>query len=191
MMNELLVLGLLMHWPLHAYRLAKIANNILGPTGNISRGTLSGLLAKLEQSGLVTEAASSEAPFPSDRPSRVLAITPAGRERFLQLMLDTPSHLDIPRFHMKALHLEFLPAEQQLFLIEHFLLACQSFIRDKQAEVHRFGADAEKHVHINDTFSEGVQAFMRLKIEQMQLEITWGQALRDRVVGRLHRESLP
>lgn len=190
-MNELLVLGLLMHWPLHAYRLAKIANNILGPDGNISRGTLSGLLAKLEQAGFVTNAASSEAPFPSDRPSRVLAITSTGRERFLQLMLDASSHLDIPRFHIKALHLEFLPPEQQLFLIEHFILSCQNFVRDKQAEFHRFGADADKHVHINSTFSEGVQTFMRLKIEQVQLEIKWGQALRERVVSHLHPGTHP
>lgn len=190
-MNELLVLGLLMHWPLHAYRLAKIANNILGPDGSISRGTLSGLLTKLEQAGFVTEAAPSEAPFSSDRPSRVLAITSAGRERFLQLMLDVPAHLDISRFHIKALHLAFLPPEQQLFLIEHFLLSCQRFVRDKQAEIHRFSADADKYAHINDTFSEGVQAFMHLKIEQVQLEITWGQTLQEQVVSRLHHNPLP
>lgn len=43
-MYELLVLSLLMHWPLHAYKIARIANNIIGPEEQISRGTLSSLL---------------------------------------------------------------------------------------------------------------------------------------------------
>jgi DNA-binding PadR family transcriptional regulator len=189
-MNELIVLALLMHWPLHAYRLAKIANNILGPDMHISRGTLSSLLAKLEQAGLITDAPSSKAPFPSDRPSRVLAITPAGRERFFQLMLDTPAHLDIKLFHIKALHLEFLPAEQQLFLIEHFLLSCQRFLEEKQAEVQTFAADPKKQEHISSPFSRRVQAFMRLKIEQLQLEVAWAQALREEVVSRLRPGAL-
>ncbi|GHO82036.1 PadR family transcriptional regulator [Dictyobacter formicarum] len=189
-MNELLVLGLLMHWPLHAYRLAKIANNILGPDGHISRGTLSGLLTKLEQAGFVTDAAPSEAPFPSDRTSRVLVITPAGRERFLQLMLDVPSQLDVARFHIKALHLEFLPLEKRLFLIEHFLLSCQNFVRDKQTELQMFGTEPGQQEHISGTFFWGIQAFMGLKIEQVQLEITWAQSLREHVVSRLRPEAL-
>jgi DNA-binding PadR family transcriptional regulator len=188
--NELLVLGLLMHWPLHAYRLAKIANNILGPDDHLSRGTLSGLLAKLERAGLVTEAMSAQAPFPSDRPSRVLAITPAGRERFLRLMLDTPAHLDLKRLHIKALHLEFLPPEQQLFLVEHFLRACQHWLEDKQAEQHTFAADPLKQEHISSVFSQGVQAYMHLKIEQMQHEITWAQALHEQVLARLRSDAL-
>lgn len=189
-MNELIVLALLMHWPVHAYRLAKIANNILGPDMHISRGTLSGLLAKLEQAGLITDAPSSQAPFPSDRPSRVLAITSAGRERFFQLMLNTPSHLDIKLFHIKALHLEFLPAEQQMFLIEHFLLSCQKLLQEKQVEVQTFADDPKKQMYISSLFSRGVQAFMRLKTEQLRLEVAWAQALREEVISRLHSDAL-
>ncbi len=188
-MNELLVLGLLMHWPLHAYRMAKIANNILGPDGSISRGTLSTLLVKLEQSGFVAGAESDQVPFSSDRPSRALAITPVGRERFLELMLEVPSHLDITRFHIKALHLEFLSPEQQLFLVEHFVLSCQNFVRDKRAESQTFSADPAKQEHISNPFTEGVQAFMRLKIDHVQREIVWAQALREQVVSRLRPDA--
>ncbi len=184
-MNELLVLALLMHWPLHAYRIAKIANNILGPETQISRGTLSGLLAKLEQAGLICDAEPEQGPFLSERPSRVLAITPAGRERFLQLMLAMPSQMDVKLFHIKALHLEFLPVEQQLFLVEHFLLACQKFVRDKQAELQAFAASPTKQEHIAGSFSSSIQAFMRLKVEQVQLESAWAQALREQVLARL------
>ncbi len=190
-MNELLVLGLLMHWPLHAYRIAKIANNILGPDDHLSRGTLSGLLAKLEQAGLVTESSTASVPFPSDRPSRVLAITPAGRERFFRLMLEVPAHLDLKRFHIKALHLEFLNPEQQLFLSGHFLRACHQWLEDKQAERHAFAADPLKQEHISLSFSQGVQAYMRLKIEHMQREVTWAQALYEEVLTRLRSDALP
>ena len=88
-MYELLVLSLLMHWPLYAYLVAEISNHILGPWERISRGTLSSLLARLEKEGLIALADQSEVPFPSDRPSKVFAITPAGRQRFYQLMMDT------------------------------------------------------------------------------------------------------
>jgi len=106
-MYELLVLSLLMHWPLHAYRIAKIANEIIGPEDQISTGTLSTLLSKLAQTGLITPADPGMTPFSSDRPSRVFAITPAGRERFFELMLETASHPGNYRrlFHIKALHL--------------------------------------------------------------------------------------
>ncbi|HEX6554261.1 MAG TPA: hypothetical protein VF026_15955 [Ktedonobacteraceae bacterium] len=38
-MYELLILSLLMHWPLHAYRIAKIGNEIIGPEEQVSTGT--------------------------------------------------------------------------------------------------------------------------------------------------------
>ena len=46
-MYELLVLSLLMHWPLHAYRIVKIANEIIGPEDQISTGTPKGQLHSL------------------------------------------------------------------------------------------------------------------------------------------------
>src|SRR5262249_29754076 len=55
-MYELLVLSLLMHWPLHAYRIAKISNDIVGPEERISTGTLSTLIGKLTHAGLITPA---------------------------------------------------------------------------------------------------------------------------------------
>ena len=85
----MLVLSLLMHWPLHAYRIAGIANDIIGPWEKISRGSLSALLGKLDQANYITAADPAQVPFPSERTSHVFAITPAGRDRFHQLMMDT------------------------------------------------------------------------------------------------------
>jgi DNA-binding PadR family transcriptional regulator len=190
-MNELLVLGLLMHWPLHAYKIAKMANNILGPEEQISRGTLSSLLAKLEQAGLITNADPEQVRFPSDRPSRALAITPAGRERFSQLMLDTRSHAGSYRrfFHIKALHLEFLSLEHQLFLVEHYLHYCQTIVRDKEAEAQAFAKSFRKQEHMSSAFRERALAFMRLKAEQWQLEVAWVQSLCVQVVAHLQQEG--
>ncbi len=186
-MYELLVLSLLMHWPLHAYLIVKMSNNILGPDETLSRGTLSSLLEKLERDGLITGADPKQVPFPSDRPSRVLAITPSGRERFAQLMLDTTVHSGFYRrlFHIKALHLELLPIEQQLFLVAHYLHYCQGLIRSKQAEAQAFAADSGKRVYMGEAFWEAAQEFMRLKVEQWQIELAWVQSLQERILSRL------
>src|SRR5258708_10390519 len=107
-MYELLVLALLMHWPLYAYLIADIANHILGPWERISRGTLSSLLTKLEQAGLIAPADPTQVPFSTDRPSRVFALTAAGRERFFHLIMDTPPH---PGTHPTPFPLKAPPPE--------------------------------------------------------------------------------
>lgn len=186
-MYELLVLSLLMHWPLHAYRIAKIANEIIGPEDQISTGTLSTLLSKLVQTGLVTPADSGMTPFSSDRPSRVFAITPAGRERFFELMLDTASHPGNYRrlFHIKALHLEFLPPASQIFLVEHYMAYCQQFLHFKQADAQDVSDHPLKQEHMQPVFREVALALIRLKIEQWQLELAWVQSLRTQTLSRL------
>ncbi len=186
-MYELLVLSLLMHWPLHAYRLAKIANDIIGPEESISTGTLSTLLTRLERAELIQPADPSAVPFPTDRPSRVFAITDSGRERFLELMMDTTSHQGLYRrlFHIKALHLEFLPPEQQLFLAEHYLGHCRGILHDKQAERQADAAHPLKQRHMSPALREAAFTYMRLKIEQWQLELAWAETLRDQIVAQL------
>lgn len=192
-MYELLVLSLLMHWPMHAYLIVKISNKILGPEERLSRGTLSTLLERLEQDGLISDADPREVPFPSERSMRALTITPSGRERFTQLMLDTTAHPGFYRrlFHIKALHLEFLPIEQQLFLVEHYVYYCQALIRDKRVEVQAFAADSGKRENMGEAFWEAAQEFMRFKAEQWQIELAWAQSLQQRVLARLKLVSLP
>jgi len=172
-MYELLVLSLLMHWPLHAYRIAKIGNEIIGPEEQISTGTLSSLLNRLVQAGL---------------------ITPAGRERFFELMLDTSSHPGTYRrlFHLKALHLEFLPVENQLFLLEHSLAYCRQVLRSKQAEAQDMADDARKQEHMSPSLRKAAMALIQLKIEQWQLELAWGQSLHTQTLLRFkqHGEAL-
>ena len=190
-MYELLVLSLLMHWPLHAYRIAKIANNIIGPEEQISTGTLSTLLSKLKQAGLIIPADPATTPFSSDRPSRVFTITPAGREHFVELMTDTTSHPGMYRrlFHIKALHLEFLPLEQQLFLVEHFLDYCRKILRSKQSDFQDMANNPIKQEHLHPAFRESASALIQLKQEQWQLELTWAESLRAQILLDLKRQA--
>ena len=190
-MYELLVLALLMHWPLHAYRIAKIANEIIGPEEQLSTGTLSTLLGRLVQAGLIAPVDTTATPFPSDRPSRVYAITPAGRDRFGALMLDVSSHPGMVRrlFHIKALHLEWLPPESQLFLAEHYLTYCRKLLSTKQADARDMAEHPLKQEHMSPAFREATAALIRLKIDQWQLELAWAQSLREQIIVRLKQSE--
>jgi DNA-binding PadR family transcriptional regulator len=190
-MNELLILSLLMHWPLHAYKLAQVANNIIGPEEEISRGTLSALLAKLEQAGLIRPADASAGPFPSDRPSQVFAITPAGQDRFMELMLDTGSYRGAYSriFQVKALHLEFLTLEQQLLLVDHYLAYCQRFMRSKGEQRQDFVRSPSKQEHLQAAFRQAAVHLMQRKIERWQAEMTWAQSLREHIISRLRQQG--
>ena len=184
-MYELLVLSLLMHWPLYAYLIAEIANHILGPWERISRGTLSSLLTRLEQDGLIEPADPAQVPFGTDRPSRVFAITSTGRERFYQLMMDTTSNQGTYQrlFRIKALNLEYVSPEEQLSLVDHYLSYCQIGLSYQQAEAQDFVTNPIKQQSVSSFYSAVALDLMGLVSQQWQLELAWAQRLRDRIVA--------
>jgi len=184
-MYELLVLSLLMHWPLYAYLIADIANHILGPWERISRGTLSSLLTRLEQDGLIAPADPAQVPFSTDRPSRVFAITSAGRERFYQLMMDTTSNQGTYQrlFRIKALHLEYVTTEDQLSLVDHYLSYCQMGLHYQQAEAQDFVTNPIKQQSVSNFYSAVALDLMELVSQQWQLELAWAQRLRERILA--------
>ncbi len=184
-MYELLVLALLMHWPLYAYLIADIANHILGPWERISRGTLSSLLTRLEQAGLIVLADPTQVPFSTDRPSHVFALTPAGRERFYQLMMDTTSNQGTYQrlFRIKALHLEYISPENRLSLVDHYLSYCQMGLHYQQAQAHDFVTNPIKQSSVSTFYSAVALDLMDLVSQQWQLELAWAQRLRERIVA--------
>src|SRR5213078_3572282 len=184
-MYELLVLSLLMHWPLYAYLIADIANHILGPWERISRGTLSSLLTRLEQEGLIEPADPAQVPFGTDRPSRVFAITSTGRERFYQLMMDTTSNQGTYQrlFRIKALHLEYVSPEDQLSLVDHYLSYCQMGLRYQEAEAQDFVTNPIKQQSVSSFYSGVALELMGLVSQQWQLELAWVQRLREQIVA--------
>src|SRR5574340_1089261 len=183
-MYELLVLSLLMHWPLYAYLIAEISNHILGPWEHISRGTLSTLLTRLEKDGLIAPADSLEVPFSTDRPSRVFAITLEGRQRFYQLMIDTTSNQGTYQrlFHIKALHLEYVSLEDQLSIVDHYLSYCQMGLHYLQAEQQDFVTNPIKQQSVSRFYNAVALDVMDMLRQQWQVELTWAQRLRERIV---------
>jgi DNA-binding PadR family transcriptional regulator len=184
-MYELLVLALLMRWPLHAYLIADITNSIMGPWEKISRGSLSGLLAKLEHSGMIKQGDPALVPFPPTRSARVFAITDAGKERFFQLMMDTTSNPGNYQriFHLKALHLEFLPPKDQLFLVDHYLYYCQTAAHYMREEAEDMRGNAMKRETSSAWLMTTALDLMATAQEQWELERAWAQRLRERIIA--------
>jgi DNA-binding PadR family transcriptional regulator len=182
---ELLVLSLLMDWPLHAYLIADIANSILGPWDKISRGTLSSLLIKLERGGLVTPADPAAVPFPTKRPSRSLAITRAGCDRFAQLMLDTTSNPGSYQrlFRIKSLHLHLLEPADQLYLLDHYITYCQLGLRYQRRAAQDMETNSLKQKHTPAPLRTVALDLMATAAGQWQLEVAWAERLRARVIA--------
>lgn len=85
--------------------------------------------------------------------------------------------------------LDFLPLERQLFLVEHYLAHCQQFLRSKQSEERAFTRDPITQEHTAAALREAALGHMRLKIEHWQLELAWGQSLRERIVSLLRQRE--
>jgi len=140
---------------------------------------------RLEQAGFITLADPAQVPFPTDRPSRVFAITPVGCERFAHLMLDTTSNPGTYQrlFRIKALHLEFVSPEDQLYLVDHYLTYCQTGFRYQQTEAQEFTSNPMKQEHTSDFFRTVALDMMGVMAQEWQLEIAWAQRLRERVAA--------
>jgi len=106
-------------------------------------------------------------------------------------MLDTSSHPGTYRrlFHLKALHLEFLPVESQLFLLEHYLAYCRQVLRSKQAEAQDMADDTRKQEHMSPSLRIAAMALIQLKIEQWQLELAWVQSLHTQTLLRFKQHG--
>jgi DNA-binding PadR family transcriptional regulator len=182
-MYELLVLALLMRWPLYAYLITSMTNHIMGPWEKISRGSLSALLKKWEQAGLIEPGDPEQVPFPSTRASRVYTITNSGRARFSQLMLDTTSNLGTYQrlFRIKALHLEFLPPRDQLYLLDHYLYYCRTGIQYLRGRSHELAIAPAQTRPESEGFLTTALDLMEVSAQEWELELAWAQGLRDRL----------
>ena len=191
-MYELLTLALLMRWPLYAYLIADITNSIMGPWEKISRGSLSALLKRLEQEGYIESGDPKQVPFPSERAAQVFAITPSGQERFHQLMMDTTSNPGTYQriFRIKALHLEFLLAKDQLYLVDHYMYYCQTAAHYLKAEAHDMATTPMKAESVSDFFRATALDLMGVVAQEWELEWAWTQRIRERIISNMY-ESEP
>lgn len=191
-MYELLVLSLLMKFPLHAYLIAKISNDTIGPWEQVSRGTLSTLLNKLDEAGLIQEADPGLVPFPTDRPSRTFEITNKGSDRFFELMMDTQKNLGNYQkiFHIKSINLDFLREEDQLYLVNHYIKYCQKAIDHIKAQQLEFDENPEPMRSIKDTsFYRNIESLMHLNAKQWNLERQWASHLKEQIMLSIENEK--
>jgi hypothetical protein len=128
---------------------------------------------QIEQAGFIAPADPAQVPFSTDRPSRVFALTLAGRERFYQLMMDTTSNQGPYQrlFRIKALHLEYVSPEDQLSLVDHYVSYCQMGLRYQKAEAQDFVTSPIKQRSVSSSYSPVARDLMDLVIRQWQLEL--------------------
>ncbi len=174
-MATLFVLGELMVQPMSGSFLHETARRILGPFRPLSWGIISPLLRRLKQQELVTSAIEQRRPgLPSPgrgQPPRSYAITPAGRERFLSLLL-TPSAYsrDTPEeFVIKLTKFQFLTPAQRVTVLEWYW-SYQDILRSSYQE-------ARDYVHHNPEITDRERAWIMRSIDyrlhRVQAERSW------------------
>jgi len=184
-MYELIILSLLMRFPLHGYLMMKITNDQIGPWARISSGTLSTILGKLEQAGLIAALEQERQPAHADRRARVYTITEEGRKRFHQLMMDTSSNLGEYQkfFHHKLVYSDLLRPDERLLLINHYINYCHTTILHTQTEME--GIVHELADQPNPVFRENVLRHMKHTEQLWLAEFEWARSIREQELANV------
>jgi DNA-binding PadR family transcriptional regulator len=194
MYYELVVLGRLMYAPYHGYLIMHVISEMLGPWQKVSPGTLYPLLARLEQDGLIQSAPAADGSNHGRRTAKVYAISEAGRARFRELMLDLVSSIgEYQRlFALKVPHLEFLSADEQLQILEHYRDYCRMALRHqervtRELEERRDTAASQEVAELDGATRQGITHGLlvtRHLQASWQLELRWVDELVDHVTTR-------
>jgi len=176
---ELIILSLLMRMPMHSYLIMKITNDQMGPWAKISSGTLSTILNKLEQTGLIANLPQESTPVRNSRQMRTFTITEEGRKRFHQLMMDTSSNLGEYQklFYRKMEYLDLLRPDERLLLINHYINYCQATILHVQTEMESIVYEMAEHS--TPAFLENVLRVMKHNMQRWQAEFDWIRSIRE------------
>jgi len=178
-MYELIILSLLMRFPIHGYLIMKITNDQIGPWARISSGTLSTILGKLEQIGLIAVLPQERDLARGDRRVRTFTITEEGRKRFHQLMMDTSSNLGEYQkfFHHKMTYFDLLRPDERVLLVNHYINYCQTTILHRQTEMDSIVYELADHP--NPAFLENLLRVMKHIVQQWQAELDWIRSIRE------------
>jgi DNA-binding PadR family transcriptional regulator len=184
-MYELIILSLLMRMPMHGYLIVKITNDQIGPWAKISSGTLSTILNKLEQTGLIAVIPQGGDQARRVRHLRTYMITEEGRKRFRQLMMDTSSNLgDYQKFfHYKMVYLDLLRSDERVLLMNHYINYCQTTILHIQTEMD--GLVHELADHPTPAFLENLLRVMKHIVQQWQEEFDWVRGVREEELDKI------
>ncbi|MCD8485216.1 MAG: PadR family transcriptional regulator [Desertifilum sp.] len=124
-MLELSALGLLQKHPLHGYRLKQELELFMGSCISVNYGAIYPLLRRLQEQGNIAAIAPAEDNTGLSR--RIYQITPKGRDRWHEKMLEHPPESWVnsrSRFAIKCFFFSELTAVERIKLIEHRRLKC-------------------------------------------------------------------
>jgi DNA-binding PadR family transcriptional regulator len=177
---ELFALGELMVQPVYGSILHVIAQRILGPWRPLSWGMLSPLLRRLEQEGLITSAIEQrqEGVPRSGRgqPPHIYSITPAGRERFLALMLTPSTYSRETRevFVIKLSKSQFLTPAQQMGVLAWY----RGYLTDLSASHQSEQQELLHAAYILEEERPGILRAIDFQFHTLDAELSWLNSLR-------------
>ncbi|MGE5657105.1 MAG: PadR family transcriptional regulator [Actinomycetota bacterium] len=137
-MLELSALGLLQRQSLHGYRLKQQLELFMSSCMSVNYGAIYPLLKRLEERGEIEVLTEEAGDAGSTR--KIYAITPAGRDRWRQIMLDHPQESWVnsrTRFQIKFFFFGDLEPAERIKLLEHRLRVCklrQDYVGSPQSE---------------------------------------------------------
>lgn len=166
---ELFVLGELMDRPLYGYVLHQLLNKALGPFHQLSWGTLYPLIRRMQGDGLVAEAGAEAGE--RGRPRKLYAITDAGRDRFLALMLDpgppTPDEDNL--FAVKLSKFAHLSPERRLGVLRHYRGHVQ-YLRDYYVSSAEF---VRSNRNILESERPHILRLIAYRLAPLEAEMRW------------------
>jgi DNA-binding PadR family transcriptional regulator len=172
---ELFVLGEVMVQPLYGYLLREIADHILGPLQPLSWGVLYPLIRRLEREGLIMSTTEpprmSEAHAERGQPRRVYAITPAGRERFLALMLAPGAYdRDAPKqFLIKLTKFQFLTPTERVSVLQWY----RGYLSDQHAFYQTSRDDVLRNPEITAEERVWILRSIDYQLHRFTAELAW------------------
>lgn len=162
-MLELAVLGLLLEAPMHGYELRKRLTGLLGAFRAFSYGSLYPTLRRMQADGLIVEDAGPQGTL-KRRARRVYKLTPAGRERFAELVADTgPQNYTDDGFGVHLAFFNRTPAEARMRILEG---------RRRQVEERREGL-REAVSRATNSLDRYTRQLHQLGLESSEREVKW------------------
>ncbi|WP_330251661.1 PadR family transcriptional regulator [Nocardia sp. NBC_00565] len=160
-MLELAILGLLLEASMHGYELRKRLTGLLGPFRAFSYGSLYPTLRRMQTDGLIAE---ENVAGVTRRARRVYQLTPAGRERFTELLADTgPQNYTDDGFGVHLAFFSRTPAEARMRILEG---------RRRQVEERREGL-REAIKKASGSLDRYTRQLHQLGLESSEREVRW------------------
>ncbi|NKY37721.1 helix-turn-helix transcriptional regulator [Nocardia speluncae] len=162
-MLELAILGLLLESPMHGYELKKRLTGLLGAFRAFSYGSLYPALKRMQADRLIAEEA-PDGMVTTRRARRVYQLTPAGRERFGELLADTgPQNYTDDGFGVHLAFFSRTPAEARMRILEG---------RRRQVEERREGL-REAIKKASGSLDRYTRQLHQLGLESSEREVRW------------------